>query len=131
MKTQLLVVAFVALVHVSPARADCTLAFAPPALRQAAREHYYRSHKRDATPPGQLPPAGEAASAAPFHAAETAASASSDGAVMCDLEGVGHEPYRLDVVSCCPGIRAQRLQAFHAGSDANRVDAANPGACRK
>lgn len=56
MKSWLLLVVCVALLHVSPASADCTLAFAPPALQQAAREHYYRSSKRDATPPGQLSP---------------------------------------------------------------------------
>lgn len=40
-----------------PAYADCTLAFAPPALRHAASEHYYRSSRRDSVPPGHLPAA--------------------------------------------------------------------------
>lgn len=40
-----------------PAYADCTLAFAPPALRHAASEHYYRSSRRDSIPPGHLPAA--------------------------------------------------------------------------
>jgi hypothetical protein len=44
-----------ALLHSPHASADCTLAFAPPELRQAASEHYYRSPRRDATPPGRLP----------------------------------------------------------------------------
>ena len=43
-----------ALVHGPAARADCPLAFAPPGVRHAASEHYYRSPKRDAPPPGRL-----------------------------------------------------------------------------
>ena len=37
------------------AHADCPLAFAPPEVRRAASEHYYRSSKRDAPAPGHLP----------------------------------------------------------------------------
>ena len=47
-----------AMLHSHAARADCPLAFAPPEVRRAASEHYYRSAKRDASPPGQLPVAG-------------------------------------------------------------------------
>ena len=46
-----------ALLQSRPARADCTLAFAPPDVRLAASEHYYRAWKRDAPAPGRLSPA--------------------------------------------------------------------------
>jgi len=49
-----LCVAFAVLASAS-ARADCPLAFAPPEVRRAASEHYYRSSKRDAPAPGHLP----------------------------------------------------------------------------
>jgi len=42
------------------ARADCPLAFAPPEIRRAASEHYYRSSRRDAPAPGHLPFAARA-----------------------------------------------------------------------
>ncbi|QSX75011.1 hypothetical protein HIV01_000035 [Lysobacter arenosi] len=57
MRVLIVIGACVALLHSLPVRADCTLAFAPPEIRQAASEHYYRSFKRDATPPGRLPSA--------------------------------------------------------------------------
>ncbi|UNK48551.1 hypothetical protein MNR01_12425 [Lysobacter sp. S4-A87] len=69
MKALFLVAACAALLHSPPVSADCTLAFAPAAMRRAASEHYYRSTKRDAIPPGQLPPGSRpAADVEPFPA---------------------------------------------------------------
>jgi hypothetical protein len=55
MKPLLHVSLWLALLHGHAARADCPLAFAPPEVRRAASEHYYRSSRRDAPAPGRLP----------------------------------------------------------------------------
>ena len=54
MKTLSRTCLFLALLQSAAVHADCPLAFAPPEIRRAASEHYYRWSKRDAPAPGRL-----------------------------------------------------------------------------